>query len=345
MPIENKVIWEKASSLRGCLSSLKTTSSRRRDESDEDPLRVENPFVSDEAKLLSSKTFRVMADKTQVFTFPQHPLIRSRQSHVMEVVAVSVIASEILGLNTNLVRAAAVGHDIGHVPFGHQGEMWMAKAMGQPRFCHEVMGPIIAQKIERKGKGLNLTWNTLEAMMCHSGTMARPGMSQEAWTLRYTDKFTYVFHDFNDAVVRMRYPVSHELLNLANAFGGTQRERTTTAIAGLVVESAECGFVSFERSELGIAFKRLRDLMNEMYPHVTQQNVGYTMEPTIEFLRMLNIGDPFLLLALMTDRDVANIAAAPMKDMQLFNRTAVSEIAPYLREIGTIDLCDPGLNW
>ncbi len=221
----------------------------------------------------------------------------------------------------------------------------MAEAMGQPKFCHEVMGPIIAQKIERKGKGLNLTWHTLEAMMHHSGIMARPGISQEAWVLRYTDKFTYVFHDFNDVVIRMKYPASRELLDLANAFGETQRERTTTAIAGLIVESAEYGYVSFEHSELGRMFKRLRDLMNEMYPHVTQQNVEYTMEPTLEFLRMLNIGDPFLLLALMTDRDVAKIAGAPMKDMQLFNRTAVSEIAPYIREIGTIDLCNPDLEW
>lgn len=345
MPIKNRVIWEKASSLRGCLSSSKTTLSRRRDESDEDPLRVENLFVSDEAKLLSSKTFRAMKDKTQVFTFPQNALTRKRKDHVEEVVAVSVITSELLGLNIDLIRAAALGHDIGHVPFGHQGEAWMAKAMGKPNFCHEVMGPIIAQKIERKGKGLNLTWHTLEAMMCHSGKMARPDMSQEAWTLRYTDKFAYIFHDWNDIVGRTNYPASTELSDLVNRFGENQRERTTTAIAGLVVESAECGFVSFEHSELGVTFKRLRTMMYEMYPHVTQQNVAYTMEPTLEFLRMLDIGDPFLLLALMTDRDVANIAAAPMKDVQLFNRTAISEIAPYLREIGTIDLCNPGLDW
>jgi len=338
-------IWKKSDSLRGCLSPLKTNESRRRYPSDEDPLYIPNQFASDEAKLFLSKAYRVLGEKTQVFTFPRTPLIRSRMAHVMEVVGCSVIASESLGLNTDLVRAAAIGHDMGHVPFGHQGEAWMAKTMGRPEFCHEVMGPIVAQKIERKGRGLNLTWHTLEAMMCHSGNRAKPGMSPEAWTLRYVDKFAYIFHDLNDIVGRMKYPISQEILDLANGFGSTQRERTTTAIAGLVIESAELGCVSFEVSELGRQFKRLRDLMYEVYPRVTQQNVESIMGPVLDFLTMIDIGDPFLLLALMTDKDVATLAGTSMKDMQAFNQTAVSEIAPYLQKIGTIDLCDPDLNW
>ncbi len=340
-----KNVWEKADSLRGCLSNSKTTESRRRYSSDEDHLAVRNLFVSDEAKLLSSKAFRVLGDKTQVFTFPRNPLIRNRQAHTMEVVACSIIASELLGLNTDLVRAAAIGHDIGHVPFGHQGGDWMVKAMGRPEFCHEIMAAIIAQKIERRGQGLNLTWHTLDAMMRHSGTTARAGMSQEAWTLRHTDKITYIFHDVNDIIERMRYPVSQELRELVSIFGTNQRERVTIAIAGLVIESAECGHVSFEHSELGRKFNHLRTLMYEVYVHVTQQNVRNTMEPVLEFLTMLNIGDPFLLLALMTDKDVAMLASEPMKDMQAFNRTAISEIAPHLQIIGKIDLCDPDLDW
>lgn len=340
-------IWKKADSLGGCLSSMKTTESRRRyvSEKDEDPLNITNLFVSDEAKLLSSKTYRILDGKTQVFTFPRSSLIRTRKAHTMEVVACSVIASELLGLNTDLVRAAAIGHDIGHVPFGHQGGAWIAKTMGLPKFYHEVIGPIIAQKIERHGRGLNLTWHTLEAMMYHSGKTARPGMSQEAWLLRHTDKISYVFHDINDIVIRMKYPVSQELTNLANSFGKTQRERTTTAIAGLVIESAEHQQVSFEHSEVGEKFQRLRTLMYEVYVRVTQQDVDNTMRPVFEFLKMIDIGDPVLLLALMTDKDVATLAAEPMKDIQAFNCTTVSEIAPYLQGIGTVDLCDPDLNW
>lgn len=340
-----RTIWKKADSLRRCLAHFKMKESRRCYPSDEDPLDVENLFISDEAKLLCSKAYRLMRDKTQVFTFPRTSLIRNRQTHVMEVVAVSVVASELLGLNTDLVRAAAIGHDIGHVPFGHQGEAWLAKAMDCPNFCHEIMGPIIAQKIERKGRGLNLTWHTMQAMMRHSGKTECPNMSQEAWTLRHTDKFAYIFHDINDIVGRMKYPVRDEVLAIADLFGSTQRERTTTAIASLVVESAECGFVSFEKSELAQKFQRLRQLMYEVYVHVTQQNVERVMRPVLDFLHMIDIGDPFLLLALMTDKDVADLAKESMPDMQAFNRTTISEITPYLQQIGKIDLCDPSLDW
>jgi hypothetical protein len=247
-----------------------------------------------------------------------------------------VIATEILGLNTDLVRSGSIGHDIGHVPFGHRGEEWMAKAMG----------PVICQKIERKGKGLNLTWHTLDAMLRHSGTMARPEMSQEAWVLRFTDKMAYLFADLNDILMRMEYPASHALLDLAATFGKTQRERSISAIAGLVIESAECGRVSFEKSDLGQRFKQLRKLMyEEVYPRVTQQDVGPYMEPVLEMLTTLKIGDPFLILALMTDKDVRSLVNAPMRDMQAFHRTAVNEIVPYLHEIGTVDLCDPDLDW
>jgi dGTPase len=340
-----QVVWEKANSLRGCLSHLRTTSSRRRFPDSEEPLEMSDDFLSDQARLLSSKTFRILSDKTQVFTFPPTPLIRSRKSHVMEVVACSIVVSDMLGLNTNLVQAAAIGHDIGHVPFGHQGESWMAKAMGRNEFCHEVMGPIIVQKIERAGKGLNLTWHTMDAMMRHSGNMATDEMSQEAWVLRHADKFAYIFHDWNDIVGRMGYQASQELHALIDDFGQTQRERTTTAMAGLIIESHEMGRVSFEESELGAKFKRLRNLMYKVYPRVTQQNVSYTLEPVLEFLQLLDICDPFLLLALMTDKDVECLARENMKDLQAFKRTAVSEIAPNLKRIGQIDLCNPDLNW
>ena len=116
-----KKIWDKANSLHGCLSNLKTNTSRRRYPLDEDPLYMKNIFISDEAKILSSKMFRIQRDKTQVFSFPESPLIRTRLAHVLEVVACSVVDSDILGRNTDLVSAAALGHDIGHVPFGHQG--------------------------------------------------------------------------------------------------------------------------------------------------------------------------------------------------------------------------------
>lgn len=333
--------------LRGCLSDLKTTKGRRLHppDEDDDPFEVSDPFVGDEAKIMSSKAFRTMKYKTQVLTNPQNPMIRSRHTHVMEVVAVSVITADLLGLNTSLARAIALGHDIGHVPYGHQGEIFMAKAMGKKEFCHERMGPIIAQKIERHGRGLNLTFETLEGMMCHSGKTVREGMTPEAWVVRYADKFAYIFADYNDVVQRMKFHVRPELRDLMDEFGPNQRLRTSTAMGELVIESAECGKVSFEHSECAKNFARLRELMYEVYVRVTEQNPAPALEPVLDFLRATKLGDPFLLLALMTDRDVTFLAREPMKNVTHLECTALRELIPNLEEIGHVDLCNPCLDW
>lgn len=341
-----KALRGKADALHGCLAHVRTVQGRRlRGADGEDPLGVSSPFISDEAKLLCSKAFRLLEHKTQVATLPQNPLIRNRKTHTLEVVACAVIAADMLGLNIDLARAIAVGHDIGHTPFGHQGEAFLKEMLGRKEFCHEVMGPIIAQKIERRGRGLNLTHETLEGMMCHSGNTAHDAMTPEAWVIRYVDKFSYIFADYNDVILRIRFPVPKELQMLMDEFGASQRERTTTALAGLVIESSEYNRVSFQHSEFAMKFKRLRELMYELYPRVTQQNTRRALEPLLEYLSELKIGDPFLLLALMTDRDAVFLASQHMKNATHLQQTALSELLPYLDDIGHIDLCDAGLDW
>ncbi|MCC2630415.1 MAG: deoxyguanosinetriphosphate triphosphohydrolase [Candidatus Paceibacter sp.] len=338
---------DEANANRRCLIYAQTKLCRRRYPArDHETLIVDNAFEADEAKLLSSKAYRQLKDKTQVATTALTPLIRYRNTHVAEVQAVSVILSNALGLNTSLVRAIAIGHDIGHVPLGHQGEKFLAEAMGKPDdFCHEKMGVIVAQKIERRGHGLNLTYETLQGMMRHSGNMAIADMTQEAWLVRFTDKFAYIFADYNDITERMGFPPSPELVDLINEFGSNQRERTTTAMAALIVESAEAGSVSFQHSEVAQKFDRLRTLMYDLYGRATTQDASPILEPVLNFLTKLKIGDPFMLLALMTDKDVLYLSSQKMLDMSHIKLTSIAELLPHLGEIGKVDLCDPCLNW
>ncbi|MDB5266473.1 MAG: hypothetical protein JWN89_288 [Parcubacteria group bacterium] len=340
-----KQVWEEISGLHGCLAHLRTGEGRRQFSSDSDPLTMKNLFVSDEAKITSSKAFRLLRFKTQVLTAPIDPFIRSRETHVMEVVACSVVIAELLGLNIDLVRAIALGHDIGHVPFGHPGEHFLAEAMGRKEFCHEVMGPLIAQKIERQGLGLNLCFETLDGMMRHSGDTAREGMTQEAWVVRWADKIAYLFADYNDISRRMKFPLEQELKALADEFGLDHRERTSTAIAALIVESAACGKVSFENSIWGHKFKKFRSLMMTVYVRVTQQDLRAMMEPVLEFLTQLKIGDPFLMFALMTDQDVIRLARNPSRNITHLRDTALGERLDYLGEYSHLDICNPYLNW
>ena len=333
----------KVQSLRGCLSHLATRLSHRRKDTREDIFKVGDEFAADEAKILSSKAYRNMAHKTQVITAPTNTLIRNRMTHTMEVVACAVIVSDMLGLNTSLARAIACGHDTGHVPFGHSGEKFIAEAMGNPKFCHEVMGVVIAQKIDRRGEGLNLTHETLEGMMRHSGVMAVPEMTPEAWVVRYADKLAYLFADFND-IVRMGYIVEAELRSAMEEFGGNQRKRTTAAMCGLIIESSEAGKVQFSHSETAHKFNRIREMMYKVYPRVAAQEPRRLMEPVLDFLTKRNQGDPFMLLALMTDDDVSFLASKPMISYEHLRQTAISEMLPHVEAIGKVDLCDPDLD-
>lgn len=336
---------KETSNTRGCLRNLCTNEGRRLQEDDEDLLEMFDPFVSDEARILSSKAYRLLALKTQVLTDPKSPFIRTRLSHVSEVVADSVVVADLLGLNVNLVRAIALGHDIGHVPYGHPGEYFLAKHMSRPEFCHEILGPLVAQKIERQGRGLNLTYETLEGMMCHSGNKAHSGMSQEAWVVRFVDKIAYLTADYNDISKRMSYPLPKEIHNLMLEFGTTHRERTTTLMCGLIMESAEQGKVSFEHSDVGKKFSEMRRLMMNVYPRVTEQNLGPIIEPILEFLMGLGIGNEYLLFSLMTDKDIKLLSGQQTRNMEHLKQTALAERLEYMHLLEGIDICNPYMNW
>ncbi|MDO8530491.1 MAG: HD domain-containing protein [bacterium] len=347
-----QAIWEEAKRHVGCLSDLKTKESRRRypAEEDEDHLFYSCPFIRDETKVCNCKATRGAGGKTQVFSFRKSELIRGRLTHMIEVNGNSVMASDILGLNTNLVRAVALCHDMGHGPLGHPGENWVKKMMGRSDFCHEIMGVVIAQKIERSGKGLNLTWHTLRAIARNSIPVERFGTFSELQLLAFTDAFTYITADANDMEKRGKYTFATELKDLLNLFGSNQRERIDTLIASLVIESAQHGHVSFEHSEPAKKFRLAKDLMyNTVYYRVTEQGVEERMEKAFNRLKRLKIADPFLLLTLMTDNDIRMFTDHPTGDWLAFSATDVAEIVERLPEIerrhGKIDLCDPDLDW
>jgi len=345
--MKNDSLYREAQALRGCLARLRTKIGRRRYDASKDRQDVfilSDPFAGDIARITSSKAYRNLAHKTQVLTDPHNTFIRSRMTHTTEVVACAIVISEMLGLNTSLAQAIAFGHDIGHVPFGHQGESFLAEIMRQPNFCHENMGVIIAQDIERKGAGLNLTFETLEGIQCHSGCKARAGMTAEAWAVRYADKLAYIFHDFND-FQRVGHPIPRELQMLMDGFGSNQRERTNTAIAGLILESSEAGKVSFDHCDWAQKFAEIRVQMYKVYPMINVHNPVQLIRPVIEFLIKLDESDPFLTFALMTDKDVAYIASQQNKQMEHLRQTAIFEQLPFLRKLGSVDLCDPDMDW
>lgn len=292
--------------LYGRLRNIRTVESRRRNHwGNADLHDIGDPFVRDFSVICSSKAYRRMSGKNQVATTRDNPHIRNRMTHVGEVMAISARLADFLGLNVNLTSAIAVGHDIGHVPFGHQGERWLQERTNL-KITHEVLGVVIAQHVERSGHGLNLTWHTLDGMYRHSGVNANMEMSPEACVVRIADKVAYLFADYND-FHRMGWEVADELSEIMDWFGHNQRDRTLRTLLAICLESTQASRVVFETSEAAIKFAQLRKLMYREYEAVVEQSVGRYLEPIYGFLARSGKVPPWLGIGLLTDDDVHRI--------------------------------------
>jgi dGTPase len=271
-----------------------------------------DPFRLDMEKIRSSKAFRRLANKTQVFPPATHPNIRNRLIHTNDVFSIAVMISDILGLNSNLTGAIALGHDIGHTAYGHLGEKTITKISGK-EFSHAVMGVVVAQFIERFGRGINLSYEVLEGILYHtrgSGEVyISKNVSQECSANVWADKFGYVPSDTNDGL-RIAYikrqNIPKEFLPL---IGETQREFVARVIFALVKESAEEGFISFEKSEVAQSFSALRAWMYKNIYHkldseADREQTSFEFREMGEFFHNSSSLKPFgryLPMALMTD--------------------------------------------
>jgi putative nucleotidyltransferase with HDIG domain len=338
------------------LSHLRTPdrSARRRCADDGDLILVDrNPFRQDaDTKVGLSKAFRQLMFKTQVVSSPVNCLIRNRASHTMEVVNLATTIAEILGLNVDLARAIALGHDIGHVPFGHVGEEFLTARLGKP-FRHEVFGVVRAQKIERLGKGINATHQSLSGILYHSrgkGDMTVSSrMSAEAVCAMYSDKIGYTLSDYNDIVKRhlLSDDETKKVTGLINKLGSCQRERAANLVLALCRESVLAGKVSFKNCPEAGIFNLVKDEMYHLYDQVNSQGVEDVLARVYDFVsKKISEVNPVLLIALMTDEDILFLSSKTIFDRTDFNQTSVAEQLPYARALDPkMDLTDPDMNW
>lgn len=316
-----------------------------------------DPLQIDIKKLLDSKALRRLQEKAQVLPMPNNPHARDRMNHSLEVMGLSVTLANILGLNEYLCTAIALGHDFGHAPLGHAGEESIAKLSGK-KFRHDVFSTIVVQKIERKGSGLNLCHQVVEGIFYHSRGSGQMSLTHdlplEYNVVMYADKISYVFSDLNDLIDRYYVPITDEHRDWINSiFGPTQRTRTNTCIEALIQESVRLGYVSFCESEIARHFVSLKNLMYEcMYPTFDRWQNGYSqLNHIYNYIKSddrFEGCDPAIVLALMTDKEVMELAQmliTPLRprDEQL-QHFGIMEILPYLKN-RDIDLEDPDLNW
>jgi dGTPase len=209
------------------------TKGRERDE-EQHPLRT--AFQRDRDRIVHSKAFRRLKDKTQVFLAPEGDHYRVRLTHTLEVSQVARTAARALRLNEDLTEAIATGHDLGHTPFGHLGEEALSPFLPEP-FRHNEQSLRIVDYLENDGRGLNLTWEVRDGILNHPWSTPQPS-TLEAQIVRFADRIAYVNHDVDDALRAGVVQPSDLPGDVIGVLGETHSDRVDTLVGDLVAESA-----------------------------------------------------------------------------------------------------------
>lgn len=224
-----------------------------------DPFR--NAFQRDRDRIIHTKPFRRLKHKTQVFISPEGDHYRTRLTHTLEVSGLARTVGRALDLNEDLVEAIAMGHDLGHAPFGHAGEQALHEILStrfNRSFLHNEQSLRIVERVERDGDGLNLTIGVRDGILNHTGSGVP--RSLEGQIVRLVDRVAYVNHDIEDAIRSgMLNPEELPRDEIA-ILGSTTTERLTTLIRD-IVESSRDGRAVRLSDEMSDVFRRLREFM------------------------------------------------------------------------------------
>ncbi|MBO5460408.1 MAG: deoxyguanosinetriphosphate triphosphohydrolase, partial [Ruminococcus sp.] len=199
--------------------------------------------------------FRRLKQKTQVFLFPKGDHYRTRLTHTLEVSQNARTIAKALRLNEELAEAIALGHDLGHTPFGHAGE----KALNSVyRFIHNEQSLRVVECLEKNGKGLNLTWEVRDGILNHK-TASNP-QTLEGQVVRLSDKIAYLNHDVDDAVRGGLMTEKTIPAEIRKVLGDTGNRRLNTLVHDVIVNSMDQSVINMS-DEVGQAMADLRKFM------------------------------------------------------------------------------------
>lgn len=193
-------------------------------------------FQRDRDRIVHCKAFRRLKQKTQVFLLPKGDHYRTRLTHTLEVSQNARTIAKALRLNEELVEAIALGHDLGHTPFGHAGE----RALNELRpggFKHNEQSVRVVESIEKEGRGLNLTWEVIDGIRNHK-TSGHPS-TLEGQIVRLSDKIAYINHDIDDAIRAQVLKEEDIPVKYREVLGFSTQERLNTLIHDIIEQSWE----------------------------------------------------------------------------------------------------------
>jgi len=239
----------------GEFGTLSCDSRGRETPDDEDDIRT--CFQRDVDRVTHAKSFRRLRHKTQVFLQPEGDHYRTRLTHTLEVSRIARTIARALALNEDLTEAIALGHDLGHTPFGHAGERALRSIAGS--FNHYEQSLRVVDKIERNGEGLNLCFETRMGILNH--TTGEPRSTLEADVVRLSDHIAYLNHDLDDAE-RAMIVRPGEVPSLIRERIGERNSKRINAMVTDVIQSSANGTVQFSDS-MREAYQCFYDFMFE----------------------------------------------------------------------------------
>lgn len=214
-------------------------------------------YQRDRDRILHCKAFRRLKHKTQVFLTPQGDHYRTRLTHTLEVSQIARTIARALRLNEDLTEAIALGHDLGHTPFGHAGERALNQVCSEG-FTHYEQSVRIVEKLEKQGRGLNLTWEVRDGILNHQ--MNTRAATLEGRVVRYADKIAYINHDVDDAI-RGGIIREEEIPDVyTEILGHSTRERLNLLIHDIVEQSQNRPDIRMSE-DVEFAFRGLRKYM------------------------------------------------------------------------------------
>jgi len=224
-------------------------------------------YQRDADRIVHCKAFRRLMHKTQVFLRPKGDHYRTRMTHTLEVSRIGRTITRALALNEDLTEAIALGHDLGHTPFGHAGEDALTACLGQ-EFCHNEQSLRIVDVLENNGLGLNLTHEVRLGILGHTGTYIPETL--EGRVVRWADRIAYVNHDIDDAIRAGILSDTDIPRSIANVLGETHGQRIDTLVSDMIITSREAGDIVLSPA----VEKALDELRSFMFERVYRNPVA-----------------------------------------------------------------------
>ena len=224
-----------------------------------EPCEMRTVFQRDRDRIIHCKSFRRLKHKTQVFMAPQDDHYRTRLTHTLEVSQIARTIARCLRLNEDLTEAIALGHDLGHTPFGHACERELNRLMADG-FSHNKHSLRVVDVLERDYKGLNLTYEVRDGILCHTGDQMPRTL--EGQIIRLSDRIAYINHDIDDAIRAKMLSESDLPACCMEVLGASHGERINRMILDVVQTSSDYKSIRMSK-DIGKATDELRTFLFE----------------------------------------------------------------------------------